>query len=217
MESNLENITIITISNPPRDDEPKLPTPVRTRKSKHGPIHVLRVALLMMRGNSKKPSVTNHVDDESNNVWKKFVGSMRPLHLQSNRSPRSVTESNDHQIDRANTLPPPSPCESYGSGSVFADFPSEEEPYSPLPESPPNSRYASAIGLNELVQSDEENERQDVIKEECCDHEEDVDGDEKIDAKAEEFIAQFYKQMKLQRFNNVDRYYQERSERSLGW
>jgi hypothetical protein len=83
-----------------------------------------------------------------------------------------------------------------------------------------NSPYASAIGLNELVSSDEENERQEEIEEEEEEEEEVAvrgNGDETIDAKAEEFIAQFYQQMRLQRLNNVDRHYQERSERSLGF
>ena len=45
----------------------------------------------------------------------------------------------------------------------------------------------------------------------------DGDGDWMIDAKAEDFIAQFYQEMKLQRLDSVDRRYVERSQRSLGW
>nr|KYP47555.1 hypothetical protein KK1_030750 [Cajanus cajan] len=102
---------------------------------------------------------------------------MRPLHLQSTRSPRAT------------------PVQSPSAAA--------EEPYSP---SPPSSRYASAEGLNELVKSEEEKESR----------EEDGDGDEMIDSKAEEFIAQFYQQMRLQRFDSMDRDYIERSNRSLG-
>jgi len=72
------------------------------------------------------------------------------------------------------------------------------------------------VGLNELVQSDEENEKQEVIMEE--DEEQvDGDGDEMIDSKAEDFITQFYQEMRLQRMDTVDRLYVERNQRSLGW
>jgi hypothetical protein len=233
MEPDIEISNINTIPNPPQDDdddvEPK-PKPILTRKRKTGPMNVLRVALLMMRGSSpKKSSVTpkksNVTDDESKNVWTKFVGSIRPLHLQGSRSPQSFS---GRKFDQLITLPlSPSSSESTGGASVFT---AEEEPFSPLQKSPSNSRYASAVGLNELVQSDanspyasaiglnelassdEENEIQEEIEEEIREN-----GDETIDAKADEFIAQFYQQMKLQRLNNVDRHYQERSERSLGF
>jgi hypothetical protein len=42
------------------------------------------------------------------------------------------------------------------------------------------------------------------------------DGDDLIDAKAEEFIAQFYQDMRLQRMDIVDHRYNEISMRSLG-
>ncbi|CAL5194509.1 unnamed protein product [Lathyrus oleraceus] len=217
MDTNLELANIITIPNPPQDDddvrlEPK-PTPILTKKKNHGPMRAFRVALHMMRGNSKKPNIIS-THDESKNAWKKLVGSMRPLHLQSNQSPRLSSQSNGKKFDQMIALPPPSPSESIGGGSAFVDFSTDEEPFSPFSPSPTSSRYASAIGLNELVSSDEENDRPKVIKEECN---ENGDGDEKIDSKAEDFIAQFYHQMRLQRLNNVDRDYQERSERSLGW
>ncbi|WJX79828.1 hypothetical protein P8452_62908 [Trifolium repens] len=236
MEPDIEISNINTISNPPQDDDESKPKQILTRKKKSGPINVVRVALLMMRGSSpKKSSVTpkksNVTDNESKNVWSKFVGSIRPLHLQGSRSPQSFS---GRKFDQLITLPlSPSSSESTGGASVFT---AEEEPFSPLQKSPSNSRYASAVGLNDLVQSvanspyasaiglnelvssDEENERQEEIEEE---EEEEVavrgNGDETIDAKAEEFIAQFYQQMRLQRLNNVDRHYQERSERSLGF
>ncbi|OIV98211.1 hypothetical protein TanjilG_18750 [Lupinus angustifolius] len=78
------------------------------------------------------------------------------------------------------------------------------------------SRYASAIGLNELVESDEDNENPEVIMEDDEECEENGYGDEMIDAKADEFIAEFYKQMRLQRFDIVGHHYKERSRRSLG-
>ncbi|TKY61734.1 hypothetical protein E2542_SST11585 [Spatholobus suberectus] len=199
MEQNPE-CAIINIPNtttsPFHDDQPK---PIQKRKN--GEMHLHRVALLVMQGRSAKPNVLQ-VDDRSKSFWRKLVGSMRPLHLQSNQSPRSFSQpattfqsSSEYKTD----------CEGYVS-----DLLAEEEPYSP---SPPSSRYASSVGLNELVQNDEDNEKQEVIIEECEEH---VDGDERIDAKADEFIAQFYQEMRLQRLDSVDRRYVERNHRSLG-
>ncbi|KAK7396941.1 hypothetical protein VNO78_18104 [Psophocarpus tetragonolobus] len=174
------------------------------KKKKKGGILFLRVAVFMMRGRSKKPSVlqVDDDDDKSKSIWRKIVGSMRPLHLQSTQSPRSFSQPNT-------TFTSPSPTN---------DYVVEEEPYSP---SPPSSCYASAVGLNELVQNDEDNDKQETIMEGCeCDGHVNVDaepdGDEMIDAKAEDFIAQFYQEIRLQRLNSVDRLYVERSQRSLG-
>lgn len=172
-----------------------------------GGMRFLRVALFKMRGRSAKPTMAlqvnnnnDDIDDGSKSTWGRFVGSMRPLHLQSTQSPRSSPDlpSSEYKKD----------CGGYVSDFV-AD---EQEPYSP---SPPISCYASAVGLSELVQNDEENEyKQEVIVE---DSHVDGDGDWMIDAKAEDFIAQFYQEMKLQRLDSVDRRYVERSQRSLGW
>jgi hypothetical protein len=299
MEPNLE-ISNTIIPNPPQDDVEPKPKPVLTRKRNNGAMHVIRLALFMLGGRSKKQSVIP-VDDKSTSIWRKLVGSIRPLHLQSNQSPGvAVSQSNSQKFDQAVILLPSSPPQSIGGGSVLIDFPAEE-PFSSSPESPANSCYASAIGLNELVQtdensryasaiglnelgqsdensryasaiglnelaksdenshyasaiglnelvqsdedsryasaiglnelvqsdedsryvsaiglnklvqSDEENDKNDLIIEECNEN-----GDDKIDAKADEFIAQFYQQMRLQRLNNADRRYQERSQRSLG-
>lgn len=219
MEQNPSNSTIITIPadpNHPHHDEQ--PAQIRTQKRKNG-LNVIKVALFMMRGRSRKPTVLPVGDDDgSKSMWRKLVGSMRPLHLQSTQSPRSSSSPSP--------FTPQSPSE---YGGALNDFSAEEELYSP---SPPSSRYASAVGLSELVQSDvEDNERQEVIVEEEEEEEEecneqkqgdgngngDGDGDEMIDTKADEFIAKFYQQMKLQRLNTADRQYQERSHRSLGW
>ncbi|AES82167.1 hypothetical protein MtrunA17_Chr7g0269821 [Medicago truncatula] len=263
MEPNLENSNI-TIPNLPQEDVEPKPKPVLTRKRNNGAMDVIRLALFMLRGRSKKKSVIP-VDDKSTSIWRKIVGSIRPLHLQSNQSPPLFSQSNSQKFDQPVILLPSSPPQSIGGGSVLTDFPAEE-PFSPSPMSPANScyasaiglnelvqsdensryaasaiglnelvqsdediryasaiglnelvqsdedsRYASAIGLNKLVQSDEENDRNDLIIEECNEN-----GDDKIDDKADEFIAQFYQQMRLQRLNNVDRRYQERSQRSLG-
>ncbi|KAK8654378.1 hypothetical protein V6N13_128347 [Hibiscus sabdariffa] len=63
---------------------------------------------------------------------------------------------------------------------------------------PPLSPIAvSASDMNQNNSSDEG-----VTKEKCEHRHDDDGGDEKIDTKAEEFIAQFYEQMKLQSMNS---------------
>jgi len=241
MELNLQN-AIINIPNATTDphnhnqDEPK---PIHSRKRKHGPMHAIRVALFMMRGRNQKSKVLP-VYDESNSVFRKLLGSMRPLHLQSNQSPRHP-QSNDQSFKI--TLSSPSSSHEEDEGDLAVTPESNflvEEPYSPSPPSSryasavglnelvpsdddneKRSRYASAIGLNEFVQSDEDNENQEEIVEEECEEngygDHDGDGDDMIDAKADEFIAQFYMQMRLQCFDIDDPHYKERSQRSLGF
>ncbi|CAJ1876009.1 unnamed protein product [Sphenostylis stenocarpa] len=185
MEKQGHECTIINIPDiqtaPLQNDQPK---PLKVKKMS-GAMRFLRVALFVMRGSSAKSKAIYHdqIHDGSKSTWKNLMGSMRPLQLQSDQSPRCVSDS------AAIFWSPATDCCGYVS-----EFAAQEGPYSP---SPPSSRYGSAVGLNELVQSS--------------------DGDETIDTKAEDFISQFYEEMRLQRMNTVDRGYLERSQRSLGW
>ncbi|KAL3531519.1 hypothetical protein ACH5RR_010841 [Cinchona calisaya] len=144
----------------------------KKKKKKSGAFSFFRAALLAMRSDSKKKEV---VPPKSNEKWKKIVGSMRPLHLQENQSPPP-------------SLPPPSPARTAES---LEDLNLIQQPSSPAPSSVSGgtmSQYASASNLQEL---DNEESDPDEVFDAIC-------GDEMIDAKAEEFIAQFYQQMKLQ-------------------
>ncbi|KAL2323689.1 hypothetical protein Fmac_028068 [Flemingia macrophylla] len=167
----------------------------KSRRSKN----IFKVALFMMRARSRKTKALVK-DDESKSIWRKVLGSMRPLHLQSNQSHDDNNNNNDNNV----ILQPSKKMitlklsgnngdEGFESASEFAKSPS-----------PCSSRYASAVGLNEMVQGEEENVE--VVKE---------NGDD-IDAKAEEFIAQFYQEMRLQQWGVLDRRYKEISMRSLG-
>jgi len=201
MEPNAENSMIISNTQKAITpyEEPTNKTSLSSRKKGKGGKNFFKVALFMMRGRSRKSKIL--VDDESRSVWRKIVGSMRPLHLQSNQSPRH--DNNEKMITStpfANGVDP---------GDDAFDSASE------MTTSPSSSRYASAVGLNEMVQ-EAENEEDGVKEKNSNGDHHDGEGDEMIDAKAEEFIAQFYHQMKLQRFNVVDRHYQEISMRSLG-
>ncbi|KAF1878352.1 hypothetical protein Lal_00047019 [Lupinus albus] len=206
MESKSEQVNATISINPNTivahpsyhcDQEPE-PSVVEKKKKTHGSKNIFKVALFMMRGHHRKSKLL-HVDDGSRSIWRNVVGSMRPLHLQNNNFPIQIPKSKSNTIttlpyENQNTSDHHSDVDGFDSASDFANSPS-----------PMSSRYASAVGLNEMVQ-DEEN----VMVEE------DGNGDEMIDAKAEEFIARFYREMKLQSLDITDPHYNEISMRSLG-
>ncbi|CAJ2629066.1 unnamed protein product [Trifolium pratense] len=175
------------------------PQPKKTSKRSK---NIFKVVLLMMRGHSRKSTkAVFPVEDESKSTWRKIVGSMRPMHLQSNQSPPRIINGENNlkkvAIEKNNNIDI--------QGKDGFDY----EPESLLSPSPDSSRYvsatnslyASAVGLNEMVEEEKEEEI----------------GDDMIDAKAEEFIAQFYQEMRLQLMDDiVDHRYKEISMRSLG-
>lgn len=200
METKVDNAIISFNPNTTLNQNPQ-----RSKRSKN----IFKVALFMMRGNSRKSSkAIVPVDDESKGIWRNLIGSMRLMHLQSHQSPPQILNgqnnlkninvidetANDHQGEE--------------DGVVLAS----ESPAGSHYESAPSSRYASAVGLNEMVE-EEEKEEEIVIKDFQNYGD---DGDNMIDAKADEFIAQFYHEMKLQRMDVVDHRYNELSMRSLG-
>ncbi|CAL5208861.1 unnamed protein product [Lathyrus oleraceus] len=165
------------------------------------PKNIFKVALFMMRGNSRKSSkAIVPVDDESKGIWRNLIGSMRPMHLQSHQSPPQILNGQNN-LKNINVI-----------DETANDHQGEEDGVVLASESPPSSRYASAVGLNEMVE-EEEKEEEIVIKDFQNYGD---DGDNMIDAKADEFIAQFYHEMKLQRMDVVDHRYNELSMRSLG-
>ncbi|XP_061338433.1 uncharacterized protein LOC133285238 [Gastrolobium bilobum] len=203
MEKNGENSIVISVDPKPTTDHETVKIPRnRSLEKRNGSKNIFKMALVMMRGRNRKSKVlpeNDDDDDESRSVWKKLVGSMRPLHLQSG-SPRHNGGQTPKKMNT--TAPSESGDDGFDSASEYA--------YSP---SATSSRYASAVGLNEMVQ-DEENQKDEeiIVKEDNGNG----DGDDMIDAKADEFIAQFYQQMRLQRMDTMDRRYREISLRSLG-
>ncbi|XP_027367930.1 uncharacterized protein LOC113873804 [Abrus precatorius] len=172
------------------------------KKKGKGSKNIFKVALFMMRGRSRKSKVLPAVNEESKSVWRKLVGSMRPLHLQSNESLQhnAITSQPKEMITSS---PSENGEDGFESSSEFGCSPS-----------PSSSRYASAVGLNEMVSEEESDQKEKEELEVVKDN--DNDGDDMIDAKAEEFIAQFYQQMRLQNLDIVDNHYREISMRSLG-
>ncbi|XP_011042807.1 PREDICTED: uncharacterized protein LOC105138434 [Populus euphratica] len=163
-------------------------------KKKRSPMHILRVANYMLSLKSEKSKTAN---TDTVSKWKKLLSSMRPLHINSNQSAQRSTG------DRV-TMAPLTSKEVVEQSKVYAPSAASEEveqfelftpPWSPAPKSTGSSsgqtsQYASAQNLRELDdQSDEDDEDS---------YYDDKFGDEKIDMKAEEFIAKFYGQVKLQ-------------------
>ena len=162
------------------------PTTTNDGNKKNRNAFSLLKALLMFRQRpnrkSKKPV---QVEAAANGNWKKIVGSMRPLHLQEdNPSPPSTPEKPAAVLQLPEqaeyVLQAASPSHSTSSAGTM-------------------SQYASANNLQELDKHDG-NDDDDDDSDKFFDG---VAGDVMIDAKAEEFIAQFYKQMRLQRNRRI--------------
>ncbi|KAI4387238.1 hypothetical protein MLD38_005083 [Melastoma candidum] len=110
----------------------------------------------------------------------KRVASMPSLHMLANKLPQQhaavVTESSSP----ASVLIPPSPdfSSSASEGTM--------------------SRYASAINLRELGETDDNDNKEGNGRD-------DDGGDKMIDLKAEDFIARFYEEMRIQNHNEMVR------------
>ncbi|CAI0469772.1 unnamed protein product [Linum tenue] len=104
---------------------------------------------------------------------KKLLGLVRPLQLESHQLPPPSSS-------------PPALRRIQASSAVVAQGDREVAPPSPAAM----SQYASANSLADLDEKEEEEHG------DC--YYDGVEGDEMIDSKAEEFIARFYHQMRLQ-------------------
>ncbi|KAK9983841.1 hypothetical protein SO802_033366 [Lithocarpus litseifolius] len=183
MEQKASNFIINIDPNPENNIKTKQVSDYE--KKKRGPMHLVKVALFMIRTHkSNKPKPLPMDVAPSKDSWKGLVASMRPLHLQSDQSspPPSIVEA-------------PKPIVTSPMVEYFEDLhsPTYQSGASSSSSSEDGmSRYASAVNLQELNKDNDEND------------EDEDGGDEMIDAKAEEFIAQFYQQMKLQQMDLVD-------------
>ncbi|KAF2304753.1 hypothetical protein GH714_037831 [Hevea brasiliensis] len=144
------------------------------------PMRLIRLALYMLKLSKASKSKSDPVNETSR--WKKFVGSMRPLHLQRHQSPPRIMEA----------TPTPSAIISAGEHPEVYKAPISPAYTSATSSSNGMSQYESATSLQELDQLDksEENDEDNGF--------DNKGGDEMIDVKAEQFIAQFYQQMRLQ-------------------
>ncbi|CAK7348380.1 unnamed protein product [Dovyalis caffra] len=161
-------------------------------------MNILKVALYMLSLKSGK-SKSVHTDVASK--WKKLLSSMRPLHINSNQSttkplieatvPAPAPLTSTEVVEQSKAYTPPAAYE-----DVVEPLEVFTPPWSPAPQSigsfssGQTSKYASAQNLQELDDQSDEDEEDSYY--------DDKYGDEMIDMKAEEFIAKFYNQMKLQ-------------------
>lgn len=180
-----EEVKNATSAKPPAMNDKKM------KKKKSGSFGIFKAALFMLKkknGNkSSKNSIAKQDAAETAN-WTKLVDSMRPLHLQE-----------------ANAMSPASSVsgdESPPSLAVVEDV-MAQPPYSPSAASTSTStgtmsKFASAQSLRDLYcSSDDENEDDDGDDDPDAMFDA-LGGDEMIDAKADEFIARFYKQIHMQ-------------------
>ncbi|CAA2985576.1 uncharacterized protein LOC111394516 [Olea europaea var. sylvestris] len=172
--------TDVNKKNPPQ------PAVNEGRKKKRGAFSLLKSAVFMLRKSQNKKfakSDKSKVDSSKGN-WQKIVGSIRPLHLQEDNSPppSNPSLSISTSVERFDGLiRPASPYSSVASSSA-----------SPI-SGGTMSQYASANNLQEL--DEEAGYDSDKVFDSLA-------GDEMIDAKAEEFIKQFYQQMRHQNLKN---------------
>ncbi|MCL7046067.1 hypothetical protein MKW94_023121 [Papaver nudicaule] len=181
------------------------------KQKKRTRFQMLKVALFMIRGQSNKKSKPVHVDVASKGLWKKLVGAMRPLHHQGlsnqNSPPPMITGSHDDAAILSNVTIENSPPHD----GVFSPPMLSPQVYHPdTPSSSSSvadsmSRYASAQDLQELDKNGESNGDDEYF----------FGGDEYIDAKAEEFIAQFYEQMRLQQVDLMNRHRERKMKKKM--
>lgn len=140
----------------------------------------------MIRRRSSGKTNPQELASGGGNMFNRLVGSMRPLHLQTNgESPaKSQPESPSMTSSSSSEM-----SSQYGSAANLQEMDKCE------------SRYASAVNLRDMDVEDS--------------YDEIDDGDEMIDVKAEVFIAKFYEQIRIQRLNSIDRRYNEMVERSI--
>lgn len=160
----------------------------KAKKKSGGAVQIFKVALFMLRRRSKKSKAPVDMGSDKG-MWRRLLGSMRPLHIQGNESSPTAIEadmtltlskSKEDFEESSMPLSSSSPSPSLSSSSFS---------HASRSSSFGTSQYASANNLQELDENSDDN---------------DNGGDEMIDAKAEEFIAQFYEQMRRQRRNYWD-------------
>lgn len=179
-------------------------------KKKRGAFTLFKAATLLIirrRPEGKpKPEVPSKV------TWKKIVGSIRPFHLQDNQSPQpsahsiAASPTVEQRPDDVSTPLPPSPhaiinrssansddgMSQYGSTTNLQELDKGSE-----------SQYASAVNLQAVAKQGETDDNDDGGDDGISNNNV---GDEMIDSKAEEFIAKFYQQMRVQHLDKVERY-----------
>ncbi|OVA02569.1 Protein of unknown function DUF761 [Macleaya cordata] len=201
---------------PPEHDVPK--NKKKKKKKKRGLLKMIKVAIFVLRRRSTTSKQTS--------LWKRIVNAMGsfqddPLHLDQHDQinppqvpPLIIRASLDIRRPTTTQLTVDS------SSSPLPKNNEVQLNIAPLavvqdsPISPPScrSQYASALNLQELDRTGGNNcGGEEYVNVDGCNDDDDDDmieiyidddGDQMIDARAEEFIAYFYEQMKLQRLKS---------------
>ncbi|XP_068660606.1 uncharacterized protein [Aristolochia californica] len=167
---------------------------LKSSPKKSGARNILRVALYMLRRRSNRKAGGLPIQVASRKgFWKNLMAAVRPLGLEDQpplpliggESPVPPTIEAFHDLQV-----PPSPKTSLHLGCSSDD-------------NDAMSRYASAQDLKQLDNSGDE--EQEVHGE----------GDEAIDNLAEEFIAKFYEQIRLQRMESINNRLDESKEEEM--
>ncbi|XP_009592738.1 uncharacterized protein [Nicotiana tomentosiformis] len=192
----------------------------RKKKKKPGVFGLFKAAMFVLRHRTKgKQKAAQVVVSSTKGDWKKLVGSMRPLHLQDNNNSR--TPSQTAAYDYCATTSSPSALSCSGTMSQYASANDLQALDVPAAAAAPSitdsmsqyassndlqaleastssgtmSQYASANNLQELDDEEEEEDPDQVFDA--------IGADDMIDAKAEEFILQFYQQMRRQNIDSM--------------
>ncbi|XXG84383.1 hypothetical protein AAC387_Pa10g1909 [Persea americana] len=146
-------------------------------KKKNGLLHLIQWVL--RRHSARKPPTVSPASGKGQ--WKSLVSAMRPLHHDHlpHSPPISAGSSSRACSFYDGIPPPPSPPHEYESDSSDA-----------------TSLYGSTEDLIGLCNANTESDDADEEKSEA-------EGPNAIDLKAEEFIAKFYQQMRLQHMNSI--------------
>ncbi|XP_060178546.1 uncharacterized protein LOC132608815 [Lycium barbarum] len=180
----------------------------KKKKKPPGVFGFFKAAMFVLRHRNKgKQKAAQVAVSTQQGDWKKLVGSMRPLHLQDNNintspaycatsisSPSALSSSSGtmSQYASANDLKALDDTMSqYASANDLKSLDVDV----PAASSGTMSQYASANNLQELDEEEEEEDPDQVFDA--------IGADDMIDAKAEQFILQFYQQMRRQNIDSM--------------
>ncbi|XP_026436567.1 uncharacterized protein LOC113334553 [Papaver somniferum] len=182
-ETQTEKVEPIIPSPPPLPEHRDVfrKTTNSKKKKKRSLLKMIKVAIFMLRQTSTTSKETS--------LWKRIVNAVKSFH-------------NDQlHFDENRDYHPRFSIKMAGADVVVKPVVTSDSSSSNSPKSPScTSQYASAQNLQELDNSERGGAEYSSNDEIYIDE----DGDIMIDARAEEFIALFYEQMRLQRSKSLD-------------
>ncbi|KAJ8559271.1 hypothetical protein K7X08_003329 [Anisodus acutangulus] len=179
------------------------------KKKPPGIFGFFKAAMFVLRHRTKgKQKAAQVAVSTQQGDWKKLVGSMRPLHLQDNNNINTSPGYCAMSISSPSALSSSSgPMSQYASANDLKALDDTKSQYASANDlksldvdvpasSGTMSQYASANNLQELDEEEDEEEDPDQVFDA-------ISADDMIDAKAEQFILQFYQQMRRQNIDSM--------------